>query len=90
MRLLDSTRVVGGSAAPPAALAAGEAGDDDAEEGDDGVDDGLDGGGDGVNNGHDAVADCAEDRLDLHGVRRLRRDSEQSRGNIRMILRRPW
>jgi hypothetical protein len=61
--------VVGGCAAPPAALAAGEARDDDAEKGDDGVDDGFDGGGDGVNNGHDAVADCAEDRLNLRRVR---------------------
>jgi hypothetical protein len=50
---------------PPASLAAGQARDDDAEEGDDGVDDGLASGGDGVNNRHDAVADGAEDGLDL-------------------------
>jgi len=66
--LLDSTCVVGAGTALPAALAAGEARDDDAEERDDGVDDGLACGGDGVNNGHDAVADCAEHGLDLLGV----------------------
>jgi hypothetical protein len=49
----------------PAALAAGEAADDNGEEADNGVDDGLDAGGDGVDNGHDAVSDGAEDALDL-------------------------
>jgi hypothetical protein len=62
---LDSTRVC--SLCAPAALAAGEAVDDDGEEGNDGVDDSLNTRGDGVNNRHDAVADGAEDRLDLKG-----------------------
>lgn len=60
---LDSARMRGSP--PAAALAAGKAADDDAEEADDGVDDGLDAGCDGVDNGHDAVADCPEDGLDL-------------------------
>jgi hypothetical protein len=55
--------------APASSAAAGQARDDDAEEGDDGVDDGLQSGGNGVNNGHDAVADRAEDGLDLLLVR---------------------
>jgi hypothetical protein len=57
------------STLPPAsAAAAGQARDDDVEQGDDGVDDGLQSGGNGVNNGHDAVADRAEDGLDLRIV----------------------
>lgn len=63
---LDSTRVSGPLSA--AAASAGQAGDDDAKEGDDGVDDGLQSGGNGVNNGHDAIADRAEDGLDLVAV----------------------
>lgn len=57
----------GPSPGPPAATSAGEAADDDAEERDNGVDDGFETGSDGVNNRHDAVADGAEDALDLCG-----------------------
>ena len=79
------------ASSPPAALAAGQARDDDAEEGDDGVDDGLACGGDGVNNGHDAVADCAEDGLDLGCVRECASDRAVDMWrDVRMIRRRPW
>jgi hypothetical protein len=72
--LLSPARNVSGTASdsagmrssrPPAALAAGQAADDDGEEGDNGVDDSLDSGSDGINNSHDAVSNGAEDALDL-------------------------
>lgn len=52
---------------PPstAAASAGQAGDDDAEERHDSVDDGLQSGGNGVDNSHNAIADRAENGLDL-------------------------
>ena len=75
--------------ASAAALAAGEAVDDDAEERDNGVDDGLNTCGNGVDNGHDAVADGAEDRLDLLGL--LANTSRNVRtGDVRKRRRRPW
>ena len=58
----------GTSLSAATAASAGQAGDDDAKQRDDGVDDGLQSGGNGVNNGHDAVADRAEDGLDLRTV----------------------
>lgn len=66
--VLDSTRVCGTSASTTAAASAGQAGNNDVEQRDDGVDDGLQSGGNGVNNGHDAIADRAEDGLDLVAV----------------------
>ena len=68
---LDSARVCGTSlhaAASAAAASARQARDDDAEQRDDGVDDGLESGGNGVDDCHDAVADRAEDGLDLVAV----------------------
>lgn len=65
---LDSTRVRSTSPSSATATSAGQARDDDAEQRDDGIDDGLQSGGNGVNNGHDAVADRAEDGLDLKAV----------------------
>lgn len=63
--LLDSASMVGSRTPSATTLAAGQAGDDDAEEGDDGVDDGVAGGSYGADDGHDAVAYRAEDGLDL-------------------------
>ena len=52
-------------ATPPAAAAAGKAGDDDVKEGDNAVDDAGKDGADGIDDGHQAVADRAEDGFEL-------------------------
>lgn len=56
-------------AAPLAtAGAAGQEGDEDAEEGDDAVDDGVEDSTDAGDDGHDGVSDGAEEASDLKGV----------------------
>lgn len=79
----------GTSPTATAAASAGEAGDDDAEQRDDGVDDGLQSSGNGVNNCHDAVANRAEDGLDLQTVSQCT-ETNALGVNIRKKLRRPW
>ena len=74
--------------ASTATSAAGQAGNDDAEERDNGVDDGLQSGGNGVNNGHDAVTDRAEDGFNLKVFSESRRRSLAC-VNVRKRLRHP-
>ena len=51
---------------PPAAAAAGQAGNDNVEQGDDAVDDGRQHGADAVDNCHQAAANGLEDGFNLY------------------------